>query len=138
MRCQSGYWLRLQSSEDLTGDSRICFQEDSVTRLLAGPSAPARWEGACASPVCEEVPAQPRQGLQPTLGPRWVPPVQKESGELVPAKPHGPCGQGGGLKEASASTHREEGEDWMPSENLPGAREQVSEAREPGGCPRRL
>lgn len=105
------------------------------TRLLAEPSAPARWEGACASPVCEEVPAQPRQGLQPTLGPRWVPPVQKESGELVPAKPHGPCGQGGGLKEASASTHREEGEDWMPSENLPGAREQVPEAREPGGCP---
>ena len=37
MRFQSGYWLRLQSSEDLTGDSRICFLEDSVTRLLAGP-----------------------------------------------------------------------------------------------------
>lgn len=27
------------------------------------------------------------------------------------------------------STHREVGEDWMPSENLPGAREQVPEAQ---------
>lgn len=64
-------------------------------RLGAGPSAPACWEEACASPVCEEVPAQPRQGLQLTLGPRWVPSVQRELGELVPAKPHGPRGRGG-------------------------------------------
>ena len=30
---------------------------------------------------------------------RFPGPVQKESGELIPAKPHGPCGQGGGLKD---------------------------------------
>lgn len=67
--------------------------------LLAGPSAPACWEGTCASPVCEEVPAQPRQGLQLTLGPRWVPPPCKRSwGNSSPQSLTGPRA-GRGLKE---------------------------------------